>query len=956
MEDIYPHGPAETPSDLTRPTGAYKRHAWWAVASLMLFMVLYLALTGWFAWTAYRLLGQLVLGGTGTMANVILGASAAFLAVFMLKALFFVKRSAVPDSIEVKADEQPGLFKFLHRLADEAGAPRPKRVYLSPRVNASVFYDLSLLNLLFPSRKNLEIGLALVNVLTLSEMKAVLAHEFGHFAQRSMAVGSWVYIAQQIAAHIVAKRDALDKALEVLSRIDIRIAWIGWLLQLIVWSIRSLMDTLLRLVVLAQRALSRQMEFQADLVAVSLTGSDELVHALHKLQAADDSWGRTLNFTDSELRKGRIPHDLFAVQTRIIETVGGILDDESYGKVPAPASGEQPEARRVFKSSFAQPPQMWSTHPENSTREDNAKRRYLSGPHDERSAWLLFDDAATVKEKVVAHMLGKVEAKPASAEDTFRALDERYSLLQYQARYRGAYLGRPLAIHAANPSELYGAGLFENTLNKTEVKNALNALYPEQLGHDLTQLRDLGEERATLEAVRDKVYRADGGRIVHRGREIARKELPAAIREVTEEEEQVRQRIIEHDRRCRTAHLAAAEQLGGGWKAYLVGLINALHYAEHSLADVRDAQGLLNNVLAVVTAGGKVSRSEMRRLLSAANELQRVLAGIYAYRDNIQLDQRLCERLEVSKWADMLEEFKLGQATKENINNWLKVVEGWIEVAAGALFALGHATLEQLLLTEDEVARHVRDGTVPDAAPSASVIPDKYATLQPGKERKLQRRLGLWDRFQTADGLLPATGRLLVAAAIVGTVLGFGMLTGNSQPVSIYNGLNRTVDVRIGDKQLVLAPFSAGQVEVGMAKSVRVAAYVDNVTVIERFTAHLASFGGHYVYNVAGASPMVKWYAVYGSASKIPARMLGAQRWFRATADVFFKEPPRRVQSSNGGASRAVLTGLGNRAPAQQLKLLRSEAERRRVIQTHLKWDNINAKNAKLWRAAANGN
>ena len=46
---------------------------------------------------------------------------------------------------------------------------------MSARVNAAVFYDLSILNFIFPSRKNLEIGLALVNVLTLSELKAVLA-------------------------------------------------------------------------------------------------------------------------------------------------------------------------------------------------------------------------------------------------------------------------------------------------------------------------------------------------------------------------------------------------------------------------------------------------------------------------------------------------------------------------------------------------------------------------------------------------------------------------------------------------------------------------------------------------------------------------------------------------------------------------------------------------------------
>ena len=787
MQDIYPLGPRHVPVELTKPTATYKQRAWLALASLALFVVMYLALAGWFMWTAYRMIDAAVTGGQNAFWHVVIGSSAAFLAVFMLKALFFIKRGGAPDALEVTAAEQPRLFQFLFRLADDAGAPRPKRVYLSARVNAAVFYDLSVLNLLFPSHKNLEIGLALVNVLTLSEIKAVLAHEFGHFAQRSMAIGSWVYIAQQIAAHVVAKRDALDKFLAFLSRVDLRVAWFGWLLSLVVWSIRSLMDTLLSVVVLAQRALSRQMEFQADLVAVSLTGSDELVHALHKLNAADEAWGRALGFADSEVRQGRVPHDLFAVQTRIIERVAQILGDESYGQVPKIAAA-QPEARRVFKSSFAQPPQMWATHPASADREANAKRQYLPAPHDERSAWLLFDDTGAVKRKVVAHLLGKTEAQPVSAQDTFRTLDERYALLQYQPRYRGAYLGRPLTRHAARPDELY-----QTARQHAYIQQELGAVYSQQLSSDLTRLRELSEERTTLEALRDKVYQATGGRIVHRGREISRRELPAAIREVGLEEEQVRQRILAHDHQCRTAHLAAADLVGAGWKEYLIGLIGVLHYAEHTLADLQDAQGLLNNVFAVITADGKVSSSELKRLIATGNILHAVLARVHEQKPELQLDQTLCTRLGVATWPAMLAEFKLPLASKDNINDWIRVIHGWVNSAAAALSALSGAALEQLLQSEDGVARHVRERSTPIAACPPSHPPAEYPTLLLGQGRKRQTRLGLWDRFQTADGLVPAFARLLVAGAIVGAVLGFGSIIASTATLTVYNGLGLPV-------------------------------------------------------------------------------------------------------------------------------------------------------------------
>lgn len=944
MNEYYPIGPQAVPPELTRPTAAYKQRAWLALGSLALFVALYVALAAWFVWTAYRMIGEASAGGRNSFWHFLVGGSAAFLAIFMLKALVFLKRGKAPHAIEVTAAEQPRLFEFLYRLADEAGAPRPKRVYLSARVNAAVFYDLSILNLILPSRKNLEIGLALVNVLTLSEVKAVLAHEFGHFAQRSMAIGSWVYVTQQIAAHIVAKRDALDKFLNAISRVDVRIAWVGWSLSLVVWSIRSLMDTLLRLVVLAQRALSRQMEFQADLVAVSLTGSDELVHALHKLSAADDAWERTLGFASAEINQGRIPHDFFAVQTRIVEKIARILNDQSYGQVPRAI--ERPEEHRVFKSSFARPPQMWSTHPANADRERNAKQRYLSASHDLRTAWLLFDKVDDVKSKVAAHLVGRTEAKPMSAEETFRLLDERYARLQYDPRYRGAYLGRPLTRHAMRADELY-----DGTIQQIDVQQALKELYPEQLANDLARLRELAEERATLQALQDKVYEAEGGRIMHRGREISRRELPDAIAQVMKEEEAVRDRIVSHDRRCRTAHLAAAQQLGGGWREYLEGLIRALHYAEHTLADLRDAHGLLRNVLAIVTAGGKVSRPELERLITTANKLYATLVEIYEQKSTVRLDPSLCKRLDAAKWSDMLEEFKLPPATKENINKWLSAIDSWVNSASARLSALASASLEQLLAAEDEVARHVQNGTVPAAADAPTLVPVAYNTLVPGQERERQKRLGLWARFQTADGLVAAAARLLVAGTIVGVVLGFGSVAGTTSTITVYNGLGLPVQVSIGSQRLSVPPFLAKVIDVRLDETSAVEARSVDGSLIERFTPLLSGHGQNYVYNVAGASPLVEWTAVYGSATRRPPRFLGAPRWFTSYADVLFADPPRSVQSKGNGATRTVLTGLGDRPPAEVLGVLTNDAERARLISLHAKWDAPDASNTKNWQA-----
>jgi Zn-dependent protease with chaperone function len=947
MEDLYPAGPSDVPATLTRPSSVYKRQAWLAVGSLALFVALYFALAGWFGWTAWRLISSGLAGSEDAIVHFLVGGCSAFLCVFMLKALFFVERGGASNHVELRPEEQPQLFAFLYRLADEAGAPRPHRVYLSARVNAAVFYDLSILNLLFPSRKNLEIGLPLVNILTLSEFKAVLTHEFGHFAQRSMAIGSWVYIAQQIASHIIAKRDALDKLLRVLSKFDLRVAWIGWLLSLIVWSIRSLLDTVFRLVVLAQRALSRQMEFQADLVAVSLTGSDELVHALHKLQAADEAWDRTLAFANSEYQRGRSVQDLFSIQTQVLERVTQILNDPCYGKVP-PRSCPSPEQHRVFVSGFAQPPQMWSTHPANSDREENAKRLYLPAPHDARSAWVLFDEPTALRQRLTSDFFHGAQLEPVTLEESLRNLADRYDMLQYAPDYQGAYLGRSLTRHAEQAAELY-----QDSTSITDLHGALQALYPLSLSQQLNQLRALEEERGMLQALRDKVYKAAGGSIVFRGNSVARRDLPHLIEQVNDEAEALRQAILGHDRRCRATHLAIAEQFGNGWPTYLIGLIEVLHYAEHSLADLRDAQGLLANVTSVVLADGKVSSRELKRLLQTANELHRVMSTIHQDKQLVLLDQPLLVRLGIESWAASLEDFTLPQASTDNVNEWMQVIDGWGNSLAAQLSGLCSATLEQLLHSEAELARHLRQNSQPEAAPTPTRTPQRYAVLLPGQERKRQLKLDWWDRFQIADGALATTMRLLVAALIVGAVLGFGSLTGVDTRVAVYNGLGTSVQVHIGKQSAVVGPYSSTELKTEFTRDTQVSARTSDGQLIETFTPNLGNPGLHYVYNVAGASPLVVWTASYGNAAKEEPRVLGAPRWLDAHVDFFFTDPPESISSKSGGATRHILSGMGDSTPEEILKLAGNDAQAQQIIQAHVRWDAQNAPHASLWKAYA---
>ena len=947
-EQVYPAGPGSVPADLTRPTGAYRTHSWLAMGGLMLFVLLYFALATWFSWTAYRLFRSLAHGGD--FWSFVAGTCSAFLAVFMWKALVFVKHRHAIDDIEVTAEDQPRLFAFINRLADEAGAPRAHRVFLSPRVNAAVFYDLSVLNLLFPSRKNLEIGLGLVNAVSLGELKAVLAHEFGHFGQRSMAVGRWVYIAQQIAGHIIAKRDALDSFLRGLSRVDLRIAWVGWLLSLIVWSIRSLMETVFRLVVLAQRALSREMEYQADLVAVSLTGSDALIHALYKLNVADEAWERSLAFADSEAREKRSIVDLFAVQKHITEKLRHVLDDPSYGQV-APLPTDKPQEHRVFKTALAQPPRMWSTHPANSERELNAKRRYIAAKIDDRSAWELFDDVPDLKKNMTAHVFRSVqEAADVPLEQSLGKLDEQFNRAYYDRSYRGAYLGRPLARHAKQAADLYAPALLAE-----HIATELAAIYPQSLTNDLTKLRGLEEEKATLQGLKEGFLTASSGVIRYRGKDLKRSDLQDALDEVQGELDKARETVLAHDRRCRAVHLAAAGQLALGWDAYLKGLASILHYAEHAEANLRDAHGALCNTVSVVTADGRVSSGERRILLNACADVHNALRHIYEDEGKlIVLDRTLLRRLKVESWQQTLGSFTLPLADEKNVGDWLNAIDSWVASAGSALAALRQASLEQLLLAEAQVSRFVREKMTPAAAPDGSKVPEKYPVLVPGGERPRKTKLDLWDRFHVADGVVPTLARLTVACGIIAAVLSVGETVGVTL-VNIYNGLGRPVTVSVGESSVKVPAFSHAKLNVGNDENYPVKALTERGDVIEQFNAEIPVGSNESIYNVAGASMLVQWTATYGTVAAVPERMIGPVRWTTTTADYIFEQPPETISSSRSsdGGTRDVMEAFGHDNPSVMLSMLQDQKQQAQVIQTHARWDSSDSHYTAYWLAIA---
>ncbi len=961
MSDLlYPPGPAQVPSDLTQATPSYRRHAWFAMLGLALFVLLYLAMLSWLCWTAYRQFSTIQIT-ENMLGTALVGGCAAFLAIFMAKALFFIKRGSHSEDLEISAAEHPHLFAFLHRLADEAGAPKPHRVFVSARVNAAVFYDISLVNLLLPAKKNLEIGLGLVNVLNLGEFKAVLAHEFGHFAQRTMAVGRWVYTAQQVAAHIIAQRDALDRFLIGLSSTDLRIAWIGWMLRLIIWAIRSLVELLFRVVILAQRALSREMEYQADLVAVSLTGSDALVHALHKLNAADEAWDSAMRFAAGELQNGRQVQDLCVLQLRLIEQLRVIRADAEFGSSPNIPVSNRAE-HRVFKANLAQPPMMWATHPANTDREANAKRVYIEAAIDQRSAFELFSNCEALKHQITQNWLSelredKQEVQFVPNHDSVQRLDESFARPALDRRFRGAYLDRKSTLLAVNSAELYAQDLSPIS-NREQANQAIAALYPEEYGQTLEAIRELTDEFQNLQAIQlgfakaNTAQQTSGGMLRWRGTDVRRKELPKVLQSIDQEIRGLDAKALRFEQQARSTYRMAAKALGQEWVDALESRARLLHFVEHTQADLIDANGVLRNTYEVVTADGSVSSGERKRLVTAANNYFNLMAPAYQHAAMLLQNSEL---MKLCEFDENLEPLRLGLCSEENIGDWLNAINGWNGVLLGSYSRLSRVVLDSLLATEAKIAEIMHSGvreTAPFVMPAA---PAEYPSFTRGSERPLQRKLGWWDRFMVAEGVVASGARFGVAASIVGAVLYFGSTIGGKgeQTIHIYNGLATAVRVEIEGQKVELPPVGSNTVLLATElPNVQITAHTQD-QLIESMRPSLDANAKHFVYNVAQAAALVQWTATYGSVEAADPHFMGAQSFAQLpNLDHYFTDPPESISTKGGGGVRSVLSAVAN-SPQDALEIIQSEEQKKQLVIAHVSYDDTRSEHYQAWVASA---
>jgi Zn-dependent protease with chaperone function len=445
----YPPSPEDVPAGLTDYPPSYVKQQNLLLAGLFVFLIVYLGLVllfgmlvVWFALTLSDFLVAKILG------LVLCGTF--FL--FLVKGFF--KRLPVDKEmhIEITAEEQPVLFGFIHQLCEELGAPEPNQVFVAPDVNAAVIPRSSLMNLFVEPKKDLLIGLGLVNCVNLSEFKAVLAHEFGHFSQSAVA-SSYTYVTSQIIEDLIAGEDWFDRFIGWCKRQDTVIALFGHVVSTCLWIGRKILEWLYKGITLQRLAVSREREFHADLVAVRAAGSNAVVHCLLRTEFGHQCFLQALDDLHTALDHKLYSNNLYLHQDCAAAVVRRKKKNPKLGLPPVLNSPTDGKTIQVFDPEEEELnddlPPMWRTHPSNSDREANAKAQFVAATTDHRSSWILFSNPTELKQRMTYKFYRMVFRIPRNADLTDARqvqeyIDNEHAETTYDPKYHGAYDDRPL--------------------------------------------------------------------------------------------------------------------------------------------------------------------------------------------------------------------------------------------------------------------------------------------------------------------------------------------------------------------------------------------------------------------------------------------------------------------------------------------------------------------------------
>ncbi|MBM7783768.1 M48 family metallopeptidase [Tenggerimyces flavus] len=169
-----------------------------------------------------------------------------------------------PFGVRVTPEEQPELWALVRELAAQVQTKAPDEIWLDSDVNAGVTEQTRLLGLI-GGRRYLTIGTPLLTALTVDQLRAVLAHELGHYSESHTKLLALSYRGRSTVIRTIGQLRSGN-------------------------IVRWLLVQYAKLYFLVESAVSRQQELEADQASARIAGRTAAQTALREVSVINAAW------------------------------------------------------------------------------------------------------------------------------------------------------------------------------------------------------------------------------------------------------------------------------------------------------------------------------------------------------------------------------------------------------------------------------------------------------------------------------------------------------------------------------------------------------------------------------------------------------------------------------------------------------------------------------------------
>lgn len=326
---------------------------------------------------------------------------------FLIKFVFSFRKIDRSNFYEIQHANQPEIFSLIQEIVTEVKTSFPKRVYLSTDVNAAVFYDSNFWSMFFPVKKNLLIGMGLLNSVSQDELKAVLAHEFGHFSQKSLKLSSYVYNVNQVIFNLVSEDESFDKIIQKWAETSGYLNFFIVLAVNIIEGIKWILQKLYEIVNKSYLGLSREMEFHADEIAVSIAGYEPFRRSLLRAELSGEALSRVLTFYADKISDNIRSENVYDEHWFVLN----LLAKESRLPIVNGFPEVTIEEYKKFKKSKLVIKDQWASHPSISDRLERQKKHSEFVEFKHQPALHLFRNYEEVQKTLTNFLFTDIEYK-----------------------------------------------------------------------------------------------------------------------------------------------------------------------------------------------------------------------------------------------------------------------------------------------------------------------------------------------------------------------------------------------------------------------------------------------------------------------------------------------------------------------------------------------------------------